>query len=475
MSLRSLSDRTPLRIQLVAALTVLVALALLVSAFAATASLRGYLVDRVDKNLVSSVQPVLRGGGGGPDRGGRAPLRRPDEYALQVYGPRGAVVRPFDDTIGSPEVPAKELVARSGEPFTADAAVGGGEWRVVVVGLTDGGAAVVAAPLADVGRTLSRLVLLQVLIGTGVIVLFAALGYAVVRRSLRPLEEVEATAEVIAAGDLSQRVPEGDPRTEVGRLSRSLNAMLGQVEGAFRAQQASEVTARQSEERMRRFVADASHELRTPLTSIRGFAELYRQGAVAEPTELDRVMRRVEDEAARMGLLVEDLLLLARLDQQRPLQREPVDLLELATDAVHDAQAVDPQRPLTLEVLGDDAPVVVGDDARLRQVLGNLVSNALTHTPAGTPVAVRLRTADGQAVIEVADEGPGLPPEQAARAFERFYRADASRTRAAGGSGLGLAIVSALVVAHGGRVELDTSPGAGATFRVLLPLERAVV
>jgi two-component system OmpR family sensor kinase len=270
-------------------------------------------------------------------------------------------------------------------------------------------------------------------------------------------------------------VPESDPRTEVGRLARSLNVMLGQIEQSFLAQQSSESAARLSEERMRRFVADASHELRTPLTSIRGFAELYRQGAVSATDELDRVMKRVEDEAARMGLLVDDLLLLARLDQQRPLQREPVDLLVLAGDAAHDASAVDPDRDVTVEVTGDGAPIVMGDDARLRQVIGNLVANALTHTPAGT--AIRLRVGadrpSGMAAIEVVDQGAGLSPEQSARVFERFYRADGSRSRSQGGSGLGLSIVAALVAAHGGRVEVDSAPGQGATFRVVLPLAPA--
>ncbi|MCA1712896.1 MAG: HAMP domain-containing histidine kinase [Actinobacteria bacterium] len=452
----------PLRIKLVAALTVLVALALLVSGFAASAALRGYLMDRVDENLVRTVQLADRRG---PARDDRPRLRRPDEYAVQLYAPDGTVARAF--AAAAPVVPPGQVAARTGRPFTAGGA--GRQWRVVVVPL-GAGVVAVAADLSEVSRTLHRLALLELGIGAVVLLLFAGIGYGVVRTSLRPLVEVEETAEAIAAGDLTRRVPEDDPRTEVGRLARALNAMLGQIEHAFRSQQASETAARTSEERMRRFVADASHELRTPLTSIRGFAELYRQGAVPVGADLDRVMGRVEGEAARMGLLVEDLLLLARLDQQRPLQQEPVDLLVLATDAVHDAQAVAPDRTITLEVSAYDAPVVIGDDARLRQVFGNLLGNALTHTPDGTPVTVRVSTADRSAVVEVQDEGPGLPPDAAARAFERFYRADASRTRAQGGSGLGLSIVAALVEAHGGTVELDTAVGAGATFRVRLPL-----
>jgi two-component system OmpR family sensor kinase len=257
--------------------------------------------------------------------------------------------------------------------------------------------------------------------------------------------------------------------------------MLAQIEAAFRARAASEATARRSEERMRRFVADASHELRTPLTTIRGFAELYRQGATRDAGELDRLMRRIEDQAARMGLLVEDLLLLARLDQQRPLNRRPVDLLALAAEAVNDARAVAPDRPIELQLTNGDGGtgggplVVLGDQDRLRQVIANLMSNALTHTPAGSPIELRAgnRRDDGgsHAAIEVVDHGPGLTQEQTERVFERFYRADQARTRAHGGTGLGLSIVAALVAAHGGTVEVRSVPGQGASFRVLLPLD----
>jgi two-component system OmpR family sensor kinase len=306
---------------------------------------------------------------------------------------------------------------------------------------------------------------------------FAGVGYVVVRASLRPLRDVEDTAAAIAAGDLARRVPHGDPRTEVGRLSGALNTMLAEIETAFEQRAVSEAAARRSEERMRRFVADASHELRTPLTTIRGFAELYRQGAARSEADLARLMRRIEDEANRMGLLVEDLLLLARLDQQRPLAQLPVDVLALAGDAVHDAQAVAPDRAVTLEVgRTDPPPIVIGDEARLRQVLANLIGNALQHTPAGTPVTVRVTTAPaapgGRAAVHlaVADAGPGLSEDDAARVFERFFRADPARSRDEGGTGLGLAIVAALVAGHGGSVRLDTAAGTGATFTVELPL-----
>jgi len=477
-----LSARTPLRVKLVAALTALVALALVVTGLAATTAMRGYLVDRLDANLQAAVarpgsfaEPP-DGGGGGP---GGPRLRRLDEFAVQLSTAAGVVVLPFavDEPNRPPPLPTLTpayVERHARRPFT----VGSSDvrWRVLVLPVRPRGAnfvAAVAAPLREVDGTVRRLVVLELLIGAGVLAGFAALGYAAVRSSLRPLVEVERTAHAIADGDLSRRVPESDPRTEVGSLAQSLNRMLGQIEQSFRAQQASEAQARQSEERMRRFVADASHELRTPLTSIRGFAELYRQGAVGDGAELDRVMKRVEDEAVRMGLLVEDLLLLARLDQQRPLLQEPVDLLQIARDAVHDVTVISPEHPVSVDVSGEHPPVVLGDDARLRQVLGNLLTNAVTHTPPGTPVRVGVGTTADAAFVEVADEGPGLSPEQSARVFERFYRVEASRSRAQGGSGLGLSIVAALVAAHGGRVEVDSSPGRGATFRVLLPLAPA--
>ena len=477
--LRALAARTPLRVQIVAALLTLVTLALLVTGVAASAALRGYLVDRVDSQLVEGAQPLTSrpGGPGRFDRPGPGVYRPPSEFYAQVSDAAGAVtevVEPLSAHGSRPALPvldADTVAVRAGRPFTVGATAGGGEWRVLVVPLADGERAVsLGLELDGVDSTVHRLQLIVLIVSLLVLALLTGIVYAFVRASLRPLEAVETTAAAIAAGDLSRRVREGDPRTEVGRLSRALNGMLTQIEAAFRARSHSEAEARRSEERMRRFVADASHELRTPLTSIRGFAELYRQGAAGEPAEVARAMGRIEAEAARMGLLVEDLLLLARLDQQRPLEHHPVDLLELATDAVHDARAVASDRPIALQLVGDDAPIVLGDDARLRQVLGNLLTNALTHTPVATPVTVTVGTRDGQAVLEVADEGPGLAPEQAARVFERFYRADAARSRAQGGSGLGLSIVAALVAAHGGHVDVETAPGEGARFRVRLPL-----
>jgi two-component system OmpR family sensor kinase len=330
------------------------------------------------------------------------------------------------------------------------------------------------------------------------------IGTELVRRSLRPLSQIEKTAVAIAAGDLTQRVPDPEdgcdpPRTEVGSLARAFNTMLGQIETAFSARAASESAARaaesaardaavaaqvsegrarRSEEKMRRFVADASHELRTPLTTIRGFAELYRQGAARAPEETASLVKRIEDESRRMGLLVDDLLLLARMDQERALLLAPVELRVLAAEAVDAARVMDPNRRIDLAVAPDAGQLTVtGDDARLRQVIGNLMSNALAHTPPGTPVELRLRRDVEHAVLEVADEGPGLDPAQQERVFERFFRADPARTRRASGhvsTGLGLAIVAALIQAHHGTIEVDSEPGKGAVFRVRLPLVEIV-
>jgi two-component system OmpR family sensor kinase len=461
----SLSARTPLRVKLVAGVVLLAALGLAISGLAATTALKGYLQDRVDAQLQGFIGTrVPFDDGGGPAR----PDDRFNTVFRQYVSPAtGTVVQRIPRGYSAPKVGP----AAPGRPTTVPSVAGDDDWRVIGAFDPRGNPVVLGLSLRDVQSTTQRLLLLEGSVGAVVLVLLAGGGYVVVRRSLRPLVEVESTAEAIAAGDLSHRVRESDPRTEVGSLARSLNVMLAQIETAFAAQAESEAAARASEERMRRFVGDASHELRTPLTSIRGFAELYRQGALPARADVDRAMSRVESEASRMGLLVEDLLLLARLDQQRPLERAPVDLLELAGDAVQDAKAVDPSREVSLEaVAAGPAPVVEGDAARLRQVFGNLVTNALTHTPDGTPVVVRVSTGDGRAQVEVADSGPGIPAEDRGRVFERFFRADTSRTRASGGSGLGLSIVAALVAAHHGSVEVDETPGGGATFRIALPL-----
>ncbi|WP_018351125.1 sensor histidine kinase [Longispora albida] len=458
----------PLRVRLVAVVLALTGVALLIMGVGTVAALRGHLLGRLDAQLEYIAQQVTKQ----VDEGkflievslpvaSQGRLHLPNPYVLQVHKPDGSLDTWFPTDLPRTDVPkltAKEL-SRT-DYFTTQ-----GGWRMVVVDGPNGQRIAIAASMADVDSAVGQLIWLDVMVGLAVLILIGVLGTAVVRSSLRPLAEIEQTAAQIATGQLSRRVPERDSRTELGRLGRGLNGMLVQIEAAFAARAASERRAVQSEDRMRRFVADASHELRTPLTTIRGFAELYRQGAGSA----EDVMSRIEAEAARMGLLVEDLLLLARLDQQRPLAMEPVDLLVLVNDSVHAARAQAPDREVTLSA--PESAIVVGDEPRLRQVIGNLVSNALTHAP-GSPVAVSLRK-DGQlAIVEVADQGPGLTREQGERVFERFYRADPARSRRSGqtGTGLGLAIVAALVAAHNGTVEVESQAGHGATFRVRLPL-----
>jgi two-component system OmpR family sensor kinase len=472
-----LSGRTPLRIKLIAAVLALVALALVAVSAASASAMRGYLIEKTDRQLTGVAHVVANAitqPGGLPTK---VPLA--SQYAVEIHDATGKTIwtsplSVWRDPEPPPVIPqdAAWLNAHTQGAATVSAQSGDVRWRVHVEPVA-GGYVVTATDLREVMRTVGRLIGVEIVVGGVVLVLVAGLGVAIIRASLRSLVKIEHTAEAIAAGDLSRRVPEADPRTEVGRLGNALNGMLSQIETAFRAQAASEATARESEGRMRRFVADASHELRTPLAVIRGFAEYYRQRQGVDKAELDRLIGRVENEAVRMGVLVDDLLLLARLDQQRPLARRPVDLLALAAEAVQDARVVDGDREITLSVRGGSAFIVIGDEVRLRQVIGNLLNNALQHTPAGTPVEVVMRPGrlddSPAAVLEVTDSGPGMPPEQAERVFERFYRADPARSR--GGTGLGLAIVAGLVEAHGGTVSVETAPGEGATFRVHLPLD----
>lgn len=480
-TLARLWGRTSLRVKLIAGMLVLVTLGMTVMSAAGASVLRQYLVGRADDQLRSSVGraieqavPQLRRGETNID------VRIPSEMYGQVRTDNGHVLgqNPAWSETGHPRLPA-DLGPHIDRPFTVRG-TGGSQWRILAEPLP-GGVIVLAFSLDEVDRTVQRLVVIDAIVGLLVLAVLVMLGVWVVRASLRPLAAVEETAGAIAAGDLSRRVPQADPRTEMGRLGGSLNTMLGQIEAAFGARAQSEAAARRSEEtalrseeRMRRFIADASHELRTPLTAIRGFAEFYRQGAARSPAELDRLISRIEETASRMGLLVEDLLLLARLDRQRPIERRPVDLLAVAADSVQEARVLAPERKIDLSVEGGLAYQVHGDEPRLRQVIGNLLTNAIAHTLEGTPVEVRLTSGTLRgapaAVIAVVDQGPGLSPEQAERVFERFYRADEARSRDYGGAGLGLAIVAALVAAHEGTVEADSTPGEGATFRVVLPL-----
>jgi two-component system, OmpR family, sensor kinase len=571
--LRRLPSRTPLRVKMITALLALVFIALMTISVAGLlafqSDLRTQAANQVTNTFNARVSQLTGPSGVFGSSGGL----RADDFGL--YGPilvellntHGQVIfGPPGQSAAGPSMPtsASWLAAHSGQLAIVPGQSGSDNWQVIArpftVTLASGGQVspqqtvilVVGTDLGNVNQNIRHLAGIDLIVSTIIMVGLVVVGIAIVRASLRPLTDIEHTAEAIAAGDLSRRVPDADPGTEVGRLGQSLNSMLTQIETSFHAREQSEAAARRSEERMRQFVADASHELRTPLTAMRGYAEYYRQRgglgretmtgeetttgqAASSPTvsaaipageaaqagatragtapagaahaqdtaaenatagkpaaretsaafasngngpltrdDLDRIMHRVEQESARMGVLVEDMLLLARLDQQRPIERRPVDLLTLAADAVQDARMIAPERTIELTVSSGAAFLVLGDEVRLRQVIGNLMSNALTHTPEGTPVEVRilsgmLRSTPG-VVLEVADQGPGLRASQAERVFERFYRADQARTRKTGGAGLGLAIVAALVAAHDGTVSVDSTPGHGATFRITLPL-----
>src|ERR1700759_560027 len=457
----------PLRGGLVAGTLILVACGLATSGIAVTSILRHSLISRIDSTLLEASRSWAQAPRrqAAPAYEGPDPGRPPAKFYVRGVGVDGTAFTAINDRNAEPALPPDNDVGPY--PTTLPSVNGSDiQWRAVSVrgphGLTT-----VAIDLSDVQHTVRSLVWLQFGIGVAVLVVIGIAGYAVVHRSLQPLAEVEQTAAAIAAGQLDRRVPERDPRTEVGRLSLALNGMLTQIQQALASSESSAEKARGSEERMRRFITDASHELRTPLTTIRGFAELYRQGAARDVSML---LSRIESEASRMGLLVDDLLLLARLDVQRPLEHRHVDLLALASDAVHDARAIDAKRSITMEFFdGPGIPEVLGDEPRIRQVLSNLVANALQHTPATANVTVRVGTDGDDAVIEVADKGPGMSQQDATRVFERFYRTDSSRARASGGTGLGLSIVDSLVHAHGGKVTVRTAPGEGCCFRVTLP------
>lgn len=435
-----------------------VAVVLVVSALAITRSTRDHLLDQVDDQLRAAIPRV----DDEPGRSAIAPrLSRLYVGRVTSDGRHVAVLLPDLDGEGAPlprldEDDVDRLAAGAIITVPSD-----GDTRYRLAGQsTPGGAlAVVGLSLDDVDAAIRRLVVVESVALLSVLGVLAVVTWWAVRLGVRPIQQMTATASAIAAGDLSLRVPPAEPGTEAGDLSSALNGMLGHIEAAFEERAAAD-------RRLRRFVADASHELRTPVTTIRGYAELYRAGALPPGPSLDEAMRRTEAEAVRMGHLVDDLLHLARLDQGRPLERRPVDLAALAADAVADALAAAPDRDVSLDA--PDPVAVLGDEHRLRQVVGNLVTNALVHAP-GASVAVRVRRDGGDAVLEVVDDGPGMSAADAARAFERFYRADASRSRHQGGSGLGLSIVEATVHAHGGTVGLRSAPGAGTAVTVQLP------
>ena len=451
----------------------LMVIGLLVANVATYVSLQNFLISRVDDQMRAGVNEVANALG--------APSRGPIQHAsfpvgtvaelLAIDGSRISmkVVGSGFETQTSAVTPVlPRTLPNNGfdnpaAPFTSMGSDGKTQFRVTdwPEGRFGGQFIVLAVPLTDVQSTLSRLLLFEGLISVGVVAGTALLAYVIISIGLRPLRRMGAAAGDIAAGDLSRRVEPATSKTEIGRLGLALNSMLSQIEAAFAQRTASE-------NRLRRFIADASHELRTPLTSIRGYAEMLRRGAAESPTDSEVARRRIEDEAVRMSTLVDDMLLIARLDQGRPLEMKPVDLQAIARDAAADAHAVAPQRDVKV-----DAPtqvMVAGDDTRLRQVVGNLMRNALVHTPGSTPVEISVSTENGFARLTVADHGPGLRQDEMERIFEPFYRADPSRSRDRGGAGLGLSIVNAVVSAHGGRVSVHETSGGGATFDVELPL-----
>jgi two-component system, OmpR family, sensor kinase len=494
-SIRELPKRTPLRVKLITALLALVAIALLVISVAGIAILRNDLLGPYDSDLTANVNVNLATvavehylASGSQGRGENTAVDwisagkvhqvvQPivGAFGSGGFGSGGSGPNGFAPTraIPGPELPTSSswLASHDGSIITVHAQTGGGRWRVLLesaqFSTSSGnvsGTIALAVNVSSVYTTIGQLATIDFVVSVILLLGLFVIGVAVVRRSLRPLTDIEKTAGAIAAGDLSRRVPERDPGTEVGRLGRSLNAMLSQIESAFHARARSEESARRSEEKMRQFVADASHELRTPLTAIRGFAEYYRQrggidigrsgsGQLA-PADLDRIMRRVEQEASRMGILVEDMLLLARLDQQRPLEARPVDLLSLAADAVHDARVVAPSRNINLTVGSGAALLVIGDEVRLRQVIGNLMSNAISHTPDGTPIDVLIRSGN-------LDEAPAptmLPPAPPPPPSPGFDPADR------GQFSMGAPVVGGTEDANDPDVEIDEAAEPATTW-----------
>lgn len=484
--LRALGQHVTLSARMVILVVVFLTIGLAISTAAATAQLRTHMLNQIDEQLAVALrssedmplEELVRSIN-------RSALESDLQFFLQIDGRQISPQDMHDPRWGTPVIPlfTADSLALDGEPFTVSGEASplgvSTRWRAgarQVVGPGDRfiGAVVVALPVAPVTETTTQVAKALGIVSIMLVTAAALLGHFAVRRSLRPLRQIESTARRIADGDMSSRIPDMPTTTEVGAVAQSLNVMLGRIQESFDAQAASEA-------RMRRFVSDASHELRTPLVSIRGYAELYRMGAVTTPEQTSETMGRIESSAVQMGSLVEDLLALARLDEQRPLSLQRLNLADVAADALADLGAMDPTRTTTLVVTGpdgtqtpatDDVPPlpVIADDARLRQVLTNLVGNAARHTPEGTPVEIVLSADSAMARVAVRDHGPGIPPEHREAVFERFHRVDPSRNSALGGSGLGLAIVRSLVLAQHGEVVVTETPGGGATFEVSLPL-----
>jgi two-component system OmpR family sensor kinase len=461
------------------------AMGFLASDVAAQTLMRSYLTQQLDSELLSvaggSFPRVERAGiareareSQSDDDGDKdqpnVPLQRvPTSISLTLIGPAGIVLGQIGGDLNSTEITSylqsltpEQVIERGNKPFTIEAPQS--DFRVIAQRLPTGlGTVVVAQSFEDIDRTLLRLQGLFILIGLVMILFIALASRKVITVGLRPLATVEATAERIAEGDLTARLPDIKPNTEVGRLVNTLNMMLGRIEESFAARV-------DSESKLRRFVADASHELRTPITAIRGFAELHRQGAVTGEEKTKELIGRIENESKRMGSLVEDLLLLARLDQSREMKAEPVNLSKLVSDAVESARAAGPNHAVNFSN-SDDEIYALGDNDRIHQVVANLLANARTHTPAGTKIDVSVIQSEDGVRIRIADNGPGLSEKDQSRIFERFYRADASRVRTDGeGTGLGLSIVDAVMRAHAGQVSVESELGKGAAFTLFFPI-----
>jgi two-component system OmpR family sensor kinase len=465
-----------LRTRMVAILAILITVGFAIFGVATYGALRNFLFDRVDTQLRQTQPIAIRALIDSARGGNRFPLPSPGGLAglpiaayAELRDSTGEVVESgplgFEGAEATyvPDILESLDASTDDDPFTTQAVEDSSYgFRVLATPTVDGGLLIVAIPLADANATLGRLVGIVVVVASLLLGAIVVAAWVIIRKELRPLDMMAEAATEIAGGDLSRRVIEQDPRTEVGRLGRALNRMLEHIEQAFDARRASE-------ERMRRFLGDASHELRTPLTSIRGYAEIFRRGAAERPEDLWLSMRRIEDESARMGVLVDELLLLAHADRTRPMDLEPVDLSHLVREAGEDARVRDPERHIEVDVTDDI--VIKGDEDRLRQALNNLLSNALVHTPAGTDITMRLSKDDGYAVVSVEDAGPGLDAEALEHAFDRFWRSDTSRSRDTGGVGLGLAIVDAVARNHSGSVTAENRPSGGATFIVRLPID----
>ncbi|HLU28872.1 MAG TPA: HAMP domain-containing sensor histidine kinase [Glycomyces sp.] len=482
-AVRARWDRTPLRVRLTAAVLVLVAGSLILISVSTILALHSYFLGTVDDELEGTLRkgdPVTFDGAineASPEIG-----VRPNQYILSLVNHTGNRIDVPANRSDTPVFTLEQLERANGEPFTALAADGTTRWRVLALPGSEVGTEnpqydpeaatneraayyTLSYRLAHFDKTVAGLVWVDVFIGAGVLAGLAALGVGLVRASLSPLRQIENTAAMIAAGNYSRRVPDHDPATEVGRVAHAINTMLGKIESSIRAREFSEEHAHTSEQRMREFIADASHELRTPLTSVRGYAELVRANPGMPEADRQHYIGQIEEAAKRMGLLVGDLLHLARLDQERPVETEPVDLAVLGEEAVSAQAVVAEGHRFEFKVAPDAATTVLADRARMRQVLDNLLSNAVKHTPPGTRVAVEILADAAHVVLRVADDGPGMAPEIAERVFERFFRSDAANHP---GSGLGLAIVAAIVKSHGGTVSVQSALGEGTVFTVRL-------